>query len=147
MIWIDSISELQYYKSNYGLPCYCERIMVPNDILLQAQVYTGIVPGQIGSGATYSVVVQAYSADGLTLLGDITPSFEWYAFAVSAAVYVNLMMIKFSPIICAQKCFILKVTISQIAGATLIVFSKFTERFCLDNCCVLPSGIDIEITT
>lgn len=136
MIWIDSIEDLQYYNQPPDMPCYCDELFDPSEILLQANL------GTLGSSAN-DVTVELYSADGLTSISDITASFEWYLFQGNNGIwYVNIQGVNFPESMCLQKCFILRVTITS-RTAELPLFSKFTERYCLDSCCIVPSSISI----
>lgn len=141
MIWIDDISELQYYNQPADMPCYCDELFTPNDILLQAKVPL------VGSN-NYNIAIYVYSADGLTNLGEVTGDFEWYAFlGTDGQHYINIRGIAFSSTMCNNKCFILRVKIwGDMTISGLYIFDKYTERYCLDSCCTPTHPNSIIIT-
>lgn len=137
MIWIDNIEDLQYYNNAPDMPCYCDELFSPSDITLQANLGSGV-------NGISSVVVELFSADGLTNNGNITPNFDWFLFqGTDGNWYINFVCISFPITMCDLKCFILKVTVLS-SMLELPYFSKFTERYCLDNCCIVPSIISIQ---
>lgn len=139
MTWIDNISELQFYSQPENFPCYCELLLSPDDIILQAQV------PNVSQNA-YTVKIEVLTADGATILEDATLYFEWYSFqGTNGKWYVNMRAKRFSPEMCSNKCFILLVTIiSTLTSPLYVVFEKYTERYCLDDCCLVPSEIRIQ---
>lgn len=148
MTWIDSIDQLQYYSPpSANVACYCELLLAPNDLLLQAYIGTSFF-----MFSSITVTVQCLTPDGATLLGDVTASFEWVAVTAGTTangtpVYVNLRARVFDEIMCANPCFILRVIIVKTTfGIAQTVFDKYTERFCIDSCCIPPSNIEIQVT-
>lgn len=133
MIWIDSISQLQYYNQPRGFPCYCENLIYPSDLLLQGYFPASIV-------ATLGIQVYVYSADGTTQLQEVTTYFEYYFFFVGNVVYFNLRLKSFAPIMCAQECYILRVRVYETDGIGYL-FDKYTERYCQASCCDIPRGV------
>ncbi len=139
MIWLNSVADLQYYNLLPGEYCYCELLLQPADLLLQGHItasYTG----------TPSIVVQCYTPDGVTNLGDITGLFDWFAgVAPDGSKYFNLKAKEFSGVLCAQKCFILRVRFQ--VGST-VLFDRYTEQYCLHNdCCLRVTSVTINGTT
>lgn len=131
--WINSISQLQYYIPNSPI-CYCESLIYPDDMLLQALINNG--------NGTYAVTFYVYSADGLTQYEDATAYFEYY-FAVmngSNQQFMNARLKSFSPAMCLHKCFIIRAVITQQSG-TVTLFDKYTERWCVPNCCDTARGV------
>jgi hypothetical protein len=143
MKWFDDITMLQYYNQTPGVDCYCDLLVEAGDLTLQAQV----APAPSGQ---YVVKVEVLQPDGMVVFEDATQYFEWYAFqGVNGSYYVNIRALRFSPAMCVNPCFILRVTISRVEllGLSVInrvIFQKYTERYCVDNCCIVAT--DIEIT-
>lgn len=135
MIWLSNINDLQYYHPIDGVPCYCDQLIFPSDMLLQA-----VLPTNATSG--FGVTVYVYSADGLTLYEDATTYFQYYIAQnpVTGSRFINLRLKSFSPTMCTHACYIIRLVVTQ--GGTS-VFDKFTERYCQNSCCDIPRGIII----
>lgn len=136
MVFIDNISQLQYYHLAPDAPCYCEFLAYPSDLILQASY-----PAASG---TLDFAVQLLSPDGITQLE--TPAttqsyFQWYFFTLNGFGYTNIRLKTYSPAMCANKCWILRVTIS-IKSTGQVLFDKYTERYCQASCCDVPRGIE-----
>lgn len=133
MIWIDSIYQLQYYNQPKDLPCYCEALVNPGDMVLQGIV--GTAPGNV-----YNMAIFVYSANGNTLYEDATAYFEYYfAQMPDGRRYFNARLKSYSPAMCAHACYILNVQVTKSTGGLL--FNKWTERWCIANCCDVVRGI------
>jgi hypothetical protein len=130
VIWVNSISDLMYYHTPIGAPCYCEAVVYASDMVLQSRV---------SSQAT--ITVNLYSPDGTTNLGDITSYFESYFFTnpINKQLYFNLRLKSFAPLMCTLACYILRVHVGS-------VFDKYTERYCQSSCCDVPRGITVRQT-
>jgi len=142
MIWIYDLNNLSYLTTPSWADCYCELITEPNDVLLQA-----VFNSPFGGG-TYNLGIALLSPDGQTVLEDVTSRFEWYVYQVGDLFYCNLRLLRITDIMCANKCFIFHVVIKNYIGtpptiAIRTAFDAYTERYCVDNCCLLPSNIDI----
>lgn len=143
MVWIDNINNLSYYKHNKTFPCYCEKIVEPKDILLQA--YIGNFP--INIWTSFNVTIGVYSPDGITFYEDASTYFVWSAVhAPNGDIFVNIQLNNnFSPGMYAHGNFILRVSISatSVSGTTQL-FDKFTEQYCIPCCPLPPSDITID---
>jgi hypothetical protein len=144
MVCFDEIIDLQYYNQTPGIDCYCDLLVDPNDLILQAQV-------PFSPSGQYIVLIQVLQPDGTVIFEDATQYFQWYAFqANNGNYYINMQALRFSPAMCANSCFILKVTISRVEfygiGQSInrVVFQKYTERYCVDNCCIVATSISIN---
>lgn len=148
MVWIDSIDQLQYYNQPIGVECYCDLMVEPNDMVLQA-------PVPYSPSGNYILTVEVLQADGTIVFEDATDYFEWYVFmGTNGQRYMNIRAIRFSSSMCANDCFILKVTIKRVelfatpSGPVevleRIVFQKYTERYCIDDCCLVATSITID---
>lgn len=148
MVWFDSLEYLQYYNQTPGVDCYCDLLVDPNDLILQAEI-------PYSPSGQYIVLIEVLQPDGLVVFEDATQYFQWYAFqANNGNYYINMQALRFSPAMCANSCFILRVTISRVEvygtviGETQtinrIVFQKYTERYCVDNCCIIATSISIN---
>ncbi|MCB9047207.1 MAG: hypothetical protein H6550_13825 [Chitinophagales bacterium] len=135
MTWFDNIQDLQFYHQPKGVPCYCEMIVYPTDLILQGN-------GISGSG-NYILKLYVYSADGLTQYEDATTYFDYY-FGVmpGGGHFFNARLRSFSPAMCAHECYVLRAEVVQSGGIT--VFNKYTERYCQNNCCDVPTGINFQ---
>lgn len=139
MTWFDNIQDLQYYNQPQGIPCYCEVVIFPTDLMLQG-FFTPVT-------GTYSTVIEAYSADGLTLYEDITSYFSIY-YAYNQATnqdFFSARMNGWPESVCEHECFIIKATVTATSSFfAQTVFSKYTERYCQSECCDVARDIVIE---
>lgn len=135
MVWFDNISQLQYYNQPKGVPCYCEIIVFPSDMILQAQF-------PANSGA-FGLLIEVMSVDGLIVYEDATAYFDRYFFIhpTTGDYVANLQLKSFSPQMCARVCYILRVRIDM---GTTRVFDKYTERYCQSSCCDIARDITFE---
>jgi len=146
VVWINSLDDLQFNNPTQGVDCYCDLLIEANDLILQAIV----TPSPTGQ---YSLLIEVMQPDGLVVFEDATMYFEWYVFqGVNGVFYMNMRAKRFSPAMCANSCFILRVTINRIewissgggvVSVPRVIFQKYTERYCIDNCCVLAKDITI----
>lgn len=144
MIWIDDINELDYYNpTTLPVPCYCELIMQPDDLYLQAPI--GTETGSI------DVRVETYEADGISLIEVIDDSFYNFELVTDALGnrYVNIRFIRFTELMCNNPCFIFRVKIHRVIRRQLyqtrrLIFDKYTQRYCLHDCCIIPSQVVVQ---
>lgn len=135
MIFVSDISQLQYYNTPPGGICYCDALVKPSDMTLQA-------PLDFNGTGTYTMLIEVWSPDGLTNLENATSYFDYFFF-VNPITLRHTFMVRlkaFSPAMCIHKCFLIRVTVTN-AGITY--FQRFTERYCQSTCCTVPviSGI------
>lgn len=134
MIFVNNISDLWFYNKKADEPCYCEHLVYPNDIILQSVLTTGYTSG-------FSVQVYVYTPNGVTNLEDASSYFSFYVGVnPSGYKFFNLRCEEFSPAMCNNKCYILRVIVS-VSGTS--IFDKFTEQYCQTTCCDIPRGITI----
>lgn len=128
-----SISDLEFYHAPKGIQCFCEQLLTPVDLILQAALDFN------GSGA-YTILIEVMSPDGLTVYEDATSYFSYYFFVNpnNGKHTANIRLNSFSPQMCAHPCWILHIRIS--AGAN-IYFDKYTQRYCNTACCAVPTDI------
>lgn len=150
MVWINDLLLLQYYNQSTWAECYCDLMVDPSDLILQALI-------EYSPSGEYTLLVEVMQPDGTIVLEDATSYFEWYVFqAPNGNYYMNMRAMRFSPAMCANSCFILRVTIkrkenysSGIGGEVTTIyrtiFQKYTERYCIDNCCLVAKSISVEI--
>ena len=143
MVWIYNIKDLSYYNTAPGMPCYCDPLLYPEDLMLQA--YLGgsgdVIPNNL------TVKIEVYSADGTTLYEDATSYFNWVAIvSPSGNKYLNIQLgNNFSPAMYAHGSWLLKVTVSgMMGGFNQNVFLAFTEQYCSPCCPVQPGDITIS---
>lgn len=130
MTWIDNILDLQYYKQPNGLPCYCELLVYPNDLILQGAFNN--------NGSNNTVTLYTYSADGLTQYEDVTSKFDIYIALnpITGQYFFNARLKEWADSMCEHKCFIIRATVTN-SGIDFIakLFDKYTERYCQSECC------------
>ncbi|HEY9176458.1 MAG TPA: hypothetical protein VIN07_02150 [Flavipsychrobacter sp.] len=138
MIWFDKITDLQYYHQPKDVPCYCEAIAYPPDMFLQGHIYNG--------NSSYTLKIYVYSADGLVQYEDATSYFDHYFGKVPGVGthFFNARLKSFSPAMCAHECYVLLAEVIQSNG--VVVFNKYTERYCQNNCCDTARNITFEQT-
>jgi hypothetical protein len=136
MVWIDNISLLQYYHQPKDVPCYCETLFQAQDLMLQ-----GIVPQVPGNN--YTMQINVVSADGLTTYENATSHFTYYfAKTPDNRWFFNARLNSYSPAMCAHECFVLYVLVTH--NGNKVAFSKWTERYCITDCCNIVTGVDID---
>lgn len=132
MIWRDSIEDLDYYNGEED--CYCEKIVTAGDLILQ-----GFFPAvnQISG-----IAITLWSADGLTNYGDMSSYFNvWYGVEPTTGRYFfNARLNSFAPEMCLHKCWILQFQVFA-QGGSMMVFNKYTERYCQSDCCDTARGV------
>lgn len=132
-MWFNSIAELPYY--NAAIPCYCEPLALPQDLILQRQFPK--------YGTNYTFSAKLMSPDGLVEYEDITSYFSVYYFnnPVNGRLYFNARLDRFSEQMCVKKCWIIHVIISV---PDAILFDKYTQRYCTATCCETASGVSFS---
>lgn len=134
MIWIDNINQLWVHRKGVNDPCYCEYLVYPSDILLQ-----GILDTNTSNGFNYKVYI--YNTDGVEL-EDATSYFSFYsAINPNGKKYFNLTCNAFSPAMCLNKCYILRVVVTDYDD--IVWFDRLTEQYCQTDCCDIPREIGI----
>lgn len=144
MIFVDSIDELQYYNAPPFGECYCDLVTGPQDIYLQAVIPTYDTKNPLD----YLVNTFLYDPSGTTNLANLTTNTSWVIFksSIDGKFYLNIRFDDLPTSVCNAECFILNVVVTRITSTTspLVVFNKFTERYCIDQCCYGDIG-DMEI--
>lgn len=133
MVWISSIQELDYYSRNASDFCYCDLLIQPNDLALQ-----GIIGTQT---AASTVRIYMYTPDGQTFIDELTIYFDWYTAKVAGRTFFNARLRYFPPVLCDNRCFVLRAVVES-GGKT--VFDKWTQQYCLADCCSVPEKVLIE---
>lgn len=142
MVWIE-LWQLDYYNpSTVDVECYCEPIILPQDLFLQAEI--GTLSG------TFSTVIQVLTPDGVTILETADSSYYTVEYVNYLGTwYANIRFNRFTPTMCNNPCFILHVVISLTTNKQQIsyvkkIFDKYTQRYCVDSCCLTPTGITVQ---
>lgn len=126
MYWFD-LKDLLHYHPNTGGHCYCELLVEPSDLMLQ-----GHIPSVT---STANVYVEAYLPDGVTLIADVISIFKGIiAIDSSGKYYFNIQLQTFSSVLC-NTCFVLRVRVQSADVGGTIVFDKFTQQYCIADCC------------
>lgn len=132
MVWRNSIYDLDYYHPVKGIPCYCEELAYASDMILQA------IP-LLNASNSLTATLYVYTPDGLTQLENATTYFQsYFATDTSNRKYFNAQLKSFSPAMCNNKCFIIRLVITS-AGYT--IWDKWTERYCVNDCCDVVRGV------
>lgn len=123
MRFYSNISELEYYNPYPDLECYGEAIFQPNDILLQANGF--------GGSGSFSIRIGVCDLAG-TFVEDATANFI-YSFRVIiiggiSYYYCNLRAETYSSYMESNRCFTLRVVITDTTDATT-VFRKWTQQY------------------
>lgn len=127
MIWVSNIKDLQANHSAPGQYCYCDLMLSPKELTLQAPI------PQVTAAATCNIY--AYTPDGATQLADVTSQFAWYNTIVNNKNEYKWIAecISFTGAMnMCGVCFILRVVLTQ-SGVT--IWDKYTEQYCIGNCC------------
>jgi len=136
MIFVNNISELQYYHSAEPYGCYSDAIFSPLDMSLQAN-------GFALSSPVIAVTVNVCSVDG-SFQEDGTAYFDIYfaSFMLGGTTYyfVNIRGNSYSDYMLSNKCYVLNVVITN-AGVTL--FNKWTQQYKIAS--VVPGSFVPEI--
>lgn len=137
MLWFSDKKDLQYYNQAPGVPCYCEELVYPSDMVLQ-----GSIPGGAGTGS-YNISFEVWSVDGNTIYEVATSYFDYYFFVnpVNKQHYFTAKLKTFSPAMCAHKCFLIRVGITNAGDPNNYLFANWTERWCVSDCCDTAKGI------
>lgn len=140
MLWFSDKKELQYYNQSLGVPCYCEELIYPGDMMLQ-----GSIPGGKGTG-NYSIGFEVWSTDGNTIYEVATSYFDYYFFTnpINQLHYFTARLKSFSPAMCAHKCFLIRVGITNVGEPNNYLFANWTERWCISECCDTARGVTIS---
>ena len=137
MVWINDISELEFYNPPQvpGSSCYGDMLFTVQDLMLQGQL------PQV-SGNVYSMQVNALSTDGLTDYGNITSDFNYF-FGLNTDLnyYFNLQLKLWASVMCENGCFILKVVVKD--GSGKIIFEQYTQKYTIANCDTIAGGVTI----
>lgn len=143
MTWITDKSKLGYYTT---LPefCYCDTVSYASDILLQGKWNSNQL------GFNYNASVEIWSKDGNTAYEVVNPIYYdlYYGKIPDTGEYFFTLRFKsFSPAMCDNKCFLVRVGISysNVAPVTY-VFAAWTEQYCIKSCCDSPRGVIVNGT-
>lgn len=136
MQWVDDINSLDFYNAPPPpIPCYCDIIVYPSDLVLQ-----GMFNPNSGS---FTYEIYTMTVNGLTEIEDVTSNFEIYYFSVPniGQSAFNARLTHFADSMCTNPCYVLRVRIFQ--GSTQ-VFEKYTHTYCQTSCCDIAGGITIQ---
>src|SRR4051812_41146807 len=134
MIFVADKYHLSYYSNIPPELCYCENVATASDMYLQG--FWG------ANQAPYTFSVEVWSVDGNTIYEVIDPKYYKIYVGVdpfSGRHYLAFNLKSFSPQMCAQKCFLMKIGVKNASG--VFVFANYTERYCLASCCEYASAI------
>lgn len=145
MIWVTNIGDLSYYNRSGDVPCYCDKLFNPQDLILQA--YLGNL--MVALMTNFSVSIHVYSPDGLTDYGDASSYFNWVIINTpNFDHYLNIQLNgNFAPQMLSHGSFILEVVVTvtnTMTNLPMTAFSAFTDQYC-SPCCP-PDAEDVTIT-
>lgn len=140
MIWVSSLDQLQINNQCDGIPCYCEALLYPSDLLLQ-----GTIPAGQGSG-NYGISIEVWTADGQTALEADNSNFDYYFFVnpITQEHNFNIRLKKFTSAMCQYRCFLIRVGVWNSGYPDTFLFANWTERYCISDCCEYATGVEIE---
>lgn len=148
MIWLSEISKLGYYNKCSTIPCYCEALLYPEDLMLQ-----GTIPAGQGTG-NYGISIEVWSADGTTALEADNTNFSYYFFVnpITQIHTFNIRLKRFTTAMCANKCFLIRVAVWNSGNPDAFLFANWTEQYCIADCCEYAHNVritqsDTEIKT
>lgn len=130
-MWFDTIAQLPFYDA--ALPCYCEPVVLPNDLILQGDFR------EVETITYFSAILM--SPDGATEYESITANFDIYAFKnpVTGGYMFNARLKRFSEEMCIRECWIIRFRVA--ADNYGVVFDKYTQRYCTTDCCEIATGV------
>lgn len=140
MIFVNQISELEYYNSTEPFGCYADAVFQPHDILLQANGFN------ITSSANTTIVVCDTAGN---FIEDVTSYFDtcFCSFSIGGVLYyfVNIRCNNYSPFMVSNRCFTLNVVVTDISPGT-VVFKKWTQKYEIATAAtpVFASGVSID---
>lgn len=125
MIFVNNISELEFYTPNPRWGCYGDALLEATDMLLQANVSNGYTGGGI------SVSVLVCNTAGVAM-ADVSIFFTWnfrnIVIGGNTYYFVNLRGNTFSPYMIANKCWTLNVIVTDnLTG--VVIFNKWTQKY------------------
>lgn len=124
MIFVNNISDLQYYNTAEPWGCYGDAIFQPSDILLQANGFTP-------STTLIGVIINVCDITG-AFQEDATAFFDLYfgSFTIAGTTYyfLNIKGNGYSPFMESNRCFVLNVMITDASTGTFL-FNKFTQKY------------------
>lgn len=143
MVFVDSISDLEYFHSNPDYGCYADLVLQPTDILLQAQI--GTVYDVLSTPAL--ITINVCKPDG-TFIEDATDYFDWtFLFNTIGGVnyyYANVRGKYYSPGMLSNGCFVVNVIVLNASGGNY--FNKWTQKYELLNPGIIPiAGVVVTV--
>lgn len=130
MVFVDNISDLEFYSPNPVFDCYADIVVQPSDIMLQCQL-----------GTSYDIanpmepVIFVCQPDG-TELEDASAYFNKVIYStvigLTTYYYVNIVATNYSQSMIDNICFVLNVVIPK-NGSGLNYFNKWTQKYELLN--------------
>lgn len=143
MVWIDNISELEFYSPNPIFGCYGDPIYTPNDILLQARY-----PKALDFSNVIMYEINVLKPDGTLIesLPTANPYFDifngLYTISGTTYNYTNIRCNSYSTGMLSNVCFILQFILTDSAGT--LYFNMYTQKYILNNTAVPVSGATIS---
>jgi hypothetical protein len=134
MIWRSDISELEANNNFCDAPCYCEHLVYPSDLMLQAPVNSAATSG-------YTLNIYVYDATGQVQLEDVTNKFSWYIADTPVGRKIVMRLNTFTNTMCANSCFLIRVVLRSFSST---IFNSFTDVYCVASCCDVPRGITVS---
>lgn len=129
MYWFNK-DELLYYNRNQAGYCYCDIIVKPQDLILQA-----FMPS-VTSAVAYTI--KAYTPDGVTELLDLAPFVKGlFAIDNTGRTYCTFELQSFPSSLC-NECFLVRFTVTDlVGGVNRVLFDRYTQEYCIKDCCTI----------
>lgn len=146
MVWVDNISQLEYYRPNPQWGCYSEPVQEPNDILLQARYHDVL---NFANTVDYEINVRTPDGTLLETLTTANPYFDVFnaQFTNGGLTYnyTNIRCNQYTTTMLSNSCFILEFKLFD--GTGKVYFNKYTQKYLLRDSTVPVSMITISGAT
>jgi hypothetical protein len=145
MVWIDTISELEYYSPNPQFGCYSDPVWHPSDIILQARY-----PIPLNPANTIFYEINILQPDG-TLIETLSTGSPYFDVLLNGQYvingvtynYTNIRCNNYSPGMLSNNCFVIEFKLYDSAGT--IYFDKYTQKYILRSAIVAPGAGGVTI--
>ncbi len=142
MVWVDAVSDLEYFNANPVYGCYADTVFNPSDINLQAQLGTYFDLTSIALP-----VINIVKPDGTFIeIGNAYFHVNILSFNLNGVTYYycNAICHTISAGMIANGCF--SIELNATSGTGYNYFHKWTQKFALnDPSFILPQGVAITL--
>lgn len=137
MLWFDR-NELQAYHPNTDGRCYCEYLLSPNDLTLQAHL------PEVSSGDVFRITFATTDGTSSYAIPFTDHGVAIVAKDSAGGYYITLRLDDFPSQFCGPLdpsyegyCFTIRLEVFQTrSGVTKTLFDKFSQPYCIADCCL-----------